>query len=58
MCEYLKSWVGFGEGSSKLCDTFSVPSKNAILNVLQREYLSSNQVAHIIEELQNSSKHS
>lgn len=51
MCPCLEPWVCFGEGSEKLCHAFPVPSQNAILNVLQCKHFSSNQVAHIVEEL-------
>lgn len=47
---HLKPRVGFGEGSEKLRDAFPVPPQHAVLNVLQSKNLSSNQVAHVVEE--------
>lgn len=52
MYKNLKPWVCIGEGPSQLCNTFSVPSEDTVFYVLQCENLSSNKVAHIVEELQ------
>lgn len=48
---HLKTRVRFGEGSEELRDAFPVAPQHAVLNVLQRENLSANQVAHVVEEL-------
>lgn len=51
MIQYLQPRIRFGERPAELCDAFSVPSQDTVLNVLQCKHFSSNQVAHIIEEL-------
>lgn len=50
---HLEPRVCFGEGSEELRNAFPVSPQHAVLNVLQRENLSSNQVAHIVEELEH-----
>lgn len=56
--EHLQPRVRFGEGSEKLRDAFSVPPQDAVLNVLQREHFPSDQVAHIVKELQGGTQNS
>lgn len=53
MCAHLKPRVGFREGSEQLRDAFPVSPQHAVLNVLQCKNLSSNQVAHVVEELEH-----
>lgn len=48
---HLEPRVSFGEGSEELRDAFAVPPQHAVLNILQRENLSANQVAHVVKEL-------
>lgn len=50
---HLQTGVGFGEGSEELGDALPVAPQHAVLDVLQREDLSTNQVAHVVEELKN-----
>lgn len=50
---YLQPRVVPGKGLHELCHTFSISSKHSIFNILQCEHLTTNEVAHIVEELEN-----